>query len=137
MTGTCGRGRCFNIFIAFNFFVPALLVIVFLCCKVFETLKVGSSTPSRASFPACFSPCMSRSRGRHSRHLACLRSHVLRASRGGRDEIWSEKRCFHNLQGGHLAWWSADNCGIFPKVNISETRKKIRKRNNSIIEKIM
>ena len=49
----------------------------------------------------------------------------------------SEKRCSHNLQGDHLAWWSADNCGIFPKVNISEARKKIRRGNNSIIEKII
>ena len=38
------RRRCFNMFIAFKFFVPALLGIVFLCCKVFETVKVGLST---------------------------------------------------------------------------------------------
>ena len=31
-------------FISFNFFVPALLGIVFLCCRVFEIVKVGSST---------------------------------------------------------------------------------------------
>ena len=31
-------------FIAFNFFFPALLEIVFLCGKVFEIVKVGSST---------------------------------------------------------------------------------------------
>ena len=31
-------------FIAFNFFFPALLGIVFLCCKVFEIAKLGSST---------------------------------------------------------------------------------------------
>ena len=30
-------------------------------------------------FTACFLPCTSRSRGRYSRRLACLRSHVLRA----------------------------------------------------------
>ena len=38
------------IFITFNFFVPSLLGIVFLCCKVFEIVKVGSSTPL-AEFP--------------------------------------------------------------------------------------
>ena len=31
-------------YIPFNFFVPALLRIVFLYCKVFEIVKVGSST---------------------------------------------------------------------------------------------
>ena len=36
--------RCFNRFVAFNFFIPALLGIVFLCCKVFEIVKVGSNT---------------------------------------------------------------------------------------------
>ena len=31
----------------------------------------------------------------------------------------TEKPCFHNLQSsGHSAWWSADNCSIFPTVNI-------------------
>ena len=35
---------CFNMFISFNFFIPALLGIVFLCCRVFEIVKVGSST---------------------------------------------------------------------------------------------
>ena len=29
----------------------------------------------------------------------------------------TEKRCSHNLQSGHPAWWSADNCSIFPTVN--------------------
>ena len=31
-------------FISFNFFIPAPLGIVFLCCRVFEIVKVGSST---------------------------------------------------------------------------------------------
>ena len=30
----------------------------------------------------------------------------------------TEKRCSHNLQSGHPAWWSADNYSIFPTVNI-------------------
>ena len=71
---------CFNMFIAFNSLVPALLGIVFLWCKVFDILKGGVKYPaSRAYFPAYFLPCTRRSRGRHSRRLACLRSHVLRA----------------------------------------------------------
>ena len=40
---------------------------------------MGSSTLLGDFFPACFLPCASRSRGRHSRRLACLRLHVLRA----------------------------------------------------------
>ena len=38
--------------------------------------------------------------------------------RGGGGQTWSgtEKWCSHNRQSGHLAWWSADNCGIFPIV---------------------
>ena len=72
--------RCFNRFVAFNFFIPALLGIVFLCCKVFEIVKVGSSTLlARVSFPACLLHCTSRSRGRHSLYLACLLWHVFRA----------------------------------------------------------
>ena len=37
---------------------------------------------------------------------------------GGETRSGTEKRCSHNLQSGHPAWWSADNCGIFPTVNI-------------------
>ena len=68
--------HCFNMFIAFNSFVHTLLGIAFLCCKVFEIVKVRSSMfpVGRAFFPVCFLSCM-----RHSRHLACLHSHVLRA----------------------------------------------------------
>ena len=51
-----------------------------LCYKVFENVKVGSSCLlGDFFFPACFLPCASRSRGRHSRRLARLRLHVLRA----------------------------------------------------------
>ena len=66
--------RCFNMFIAFNSFVHTLLGIAFLCCKVFEIIKVGSSMyhVSRAYFPVCFLYCT-----RHSHCLACL--HVLLA----------------------------------------------------------
>ena len=35
---------CFNIFVACNFFAPALLEIVFFSCRVFEIVKVRSST---------------------------------------------------------------------------------------------
>ena len=61
-------------FIAFNSFVHTLLGIAFLCCKVFEIVKVGSNLypVSRAFFLVCFSSCT-----RHSRHLAYLHSHVL------------------------------------------------------------
>ena len=43
--------------------------------------KVGSSSllAERALFLACFLPCTSRSRGKHSRRLVYLRSHVLHA----------------------------------------------------------
>ena len=39
---------------------------------------------------------------------------------GGEDETRSgtEKRCSHNLKSGHPAWWSAENCSIYPTVNI-------------------
>ena len=48
-----------NMFITFNFFVPTLLGIVFLCCKAFEIVKVGSSTLlaelffQQAFYPIC------------------------------------------------------------------------------------
>ena len=43
---------------------------------------------------------------------------------GGLEETKSgtEIRCSHNLQSGHLAGLSADNCSIFPVVNILEAR---------------
>ena len=31
------------------------------------------------------------------------------------DEVWPEKRCSHNLQSGHPAWWSADTAVLFPE----------------------
>ena len=36
---------------------------------------------------------------------------------GGKTRSGTEKRCFHNLQSGHPAWRSADNCSIFSTVN--------------------
>ena len=39
--------------------------------------------------------------------------------RGGEEtRSGTKKRCSHNLQSGHPAWWSADNCSIFLTVNI-------------------
>ena len=72
---------CFNMFITFNSFVYTLLGIAFLCCKVFEIVKVGSSMypVSRAFFPVCLLFCMRHSHGRHLRRLGCLHSHILRA----------------------------------------------------------
>ena len=43
----------------------------------------------------------------------------LQGWRRGETRSGTEKRCSHNLQGGHLAWWSADNCNTFSKVNNS------------------
>ena len=46
-----------------------------------------------------------------------------RGGGGGEDtRSGTEKRCSHNLQSGHPAWWSADNYSIFPTVNILEAR---------------
>ena len=47
------------------------------------------------------------------------RKKIFRARRGGGGKTRSgtEKRCFHNLQSGHPAWRSADNCSIFSTVN--------------------
>ena len=67
--------QCFNMFIAFNSFVHTLLGIAFLCCKVFEFVKVGSSMypVSRALFPVCFLSCT-----RHSRRLAYSKTPRIR-----------------------------------------------------------
>ena len=37
---------------------------------------------------------------------------------GGGEEMRSgtKKRCSHNLQSGHPAWWSVDNYSIYPTV---------------------
>ena len=76
--------RYFNVFIAFNFFVPALLGIVFLCCKVFEIVKLDQVTLlAEISFQHAFT-VVRLVRGADFLvawlvHFACLRSHVLRA----------------------------------------------------------
>ena len=51
---------------------------------------------------------------------------------GGETRSGTEKRCSHNLQSGHPAWWSADNYSIFPTVNIFRlfTSKKRTDRGN-------
>ena len=65
---------------------------------------------------------------------------VLSKWRGGGVETGSrtEKRCSHNLQSGHPAWCSADNCSIFPTVNIfiearSEPAEKMIKKYKNIM----
>ena len=53
---------------------------------------------------------------------------------GGGEETRSgtaEKRCSHNLQSGHPAWWSADSYSIFPTVNILEARIEANQQRKS------
>ena len=56
---------------------------------------------------------------------------VSRGGGGRKEETRSgiEKRCSHNLQGGHEAWWSADNYSIFPTVNIFRRNKRTGRGN--------
>ena len=61
------------------------------------------------------------------------------AGGGGVEETRSgtEKRCSHNLQSGHPAWWSADNYSIFPIVNILEARiEASRQRKSEMLKKL-
>ena len=58
---------------------------------------------------------------------------------GGGEETRSraKKRCSHNLQSGHPAWWSVDNYGIFPTVNILEARIEAnRQRKSEMLKKL-
>ena len=76
--------RCINKFIAFNFFVPAMLRVSFLCCKVFEIVKVASSTLSaelslRHAFYVVRVVRVADILVALLFYLAYLRSHVLRA----------------------------------------------------------
>ena len=57
-----------------------------------------------------------------------MKRHKSVPTRGGRTKSGTEKRCSHDLQSGHPAWWSADNCSIFPKVNILEARIKANRQ---------
>ena len=36
---------------------------------------------------------------------------------GGETRTGTEKRCSHNLQNGHLKWWSADNPAVLREAN--------------------
>ena len=42
---------------------------------------------------------------------------------GGKRRGLGPRRCSHNLQSGHLAWWSADNYSIFPTVKFNICRR--------------
>ena len=61
-------------------------------------------------------------------------SNIQQEKTGGEEtRSGTEKRCSYNLQRGYPAWWSADNCSIFPTVNDldflevrSETAEEIR-----------
>ena len=55
---------------------------------------------------------------------------------GGEGETRSgtEKRCSHNLQSRHPAWWSADNCSSFPRSELAEEMlQKLKKNNNAFL----
>ena len=70
--------------IAFNSFIPALLRIEFLYCKVFEIVEVASSTmPAELSFQHAFYLIrvvrVADTRVAWLVYLVYLRSHVLRA----------------------------------------------------------
>ena len=57
---------------------------------------------------------------------------VLNRVEGGEEtRSGTEKRCSHNLQSGHPAWWSADNYSIFPTVNILEARIEANRQKKS------
>ena len=60
------------------------------------------------------------------------------ADRGGEEtRSGTEKRCSHNLQSGHPAWWSADNYSIFPTVNILDARIEAnRQRKSEMVKKL-
>ena len=39
----------------------------------------------------------------------------------------TKKRCSHNLQSGHPVWWSANDCSIFPTLNIFRLFRRKRR----------
>ena len=58
---------------------------------------------------------------------------------GGGEETRSgtEKRCSHNLQSCHPAWWSADNGSIFPTVinfRLVRSKKRTGRRNQKCLK---
>ena len=60
-------------------------------------------------------------------HFVMLHRRVFGETRSA-----TEERCSHNLQSGHPACWSADNCSVFPTVNIFRLfrSKKLTGRGN-------
>ena len=62
---------------------------------------------------------------------------LISCRRGEETRSGTEKRCSHNLQSGHRAWWSADNYSIFPTVNILEARIEAnRQRKSEMLKKM-
>ena len=69
----------------------------------------------------------------------CIMSIIYTSGWGGGEETRSgiEKRCSHNSQSDHPAWWSADNYSIFPTVNILEARIEAnRQRKSEMLKKL-
>ena len=85
------------------------------------------------SYPDCTCPTITILAAR--KKLFCLDPDGV--YRGGETRSGTEKRCFHNLQSGHPAWWSADNYSIFPTVNILEARIEAnRQRKSEMLKKL-
>ena len=64
-------------------------------------------------------------------------SQPINLDQGEETRSGTKKRCSHNLQSGHPAWWSADNYSIFPTVNILEARiESNRQRKSEMLKKL-
>ena len=48
----------------------------------------------------------------------------------------TEKRCSHNLQSGHPAWWSADNCRFFSHSKYFEELEANLQQKSEMIKKL-
>ena len=49
-------------------------------------------------------------------NTALLKAGAGGGGRGGETKSGTEKRCSHNLQSGHSAWWSADNYILLQEI---------------------
>ena len=81
------------------------------CAKLLENIPFCNNPAELIDLETCFMRTQTP-------QLITFLENNLDQRRGGEGEetrSGTEKRCSHNLQNGHPAWWSADNYSIFPQ----------------------
>ena len=101
------------------------------CGKLLENIPFCNNPAELIDLETCFM------RTQTPQLITFLENNMDQVGEGEETRSGTEKRCSHNLQSGHPAWWSADNYSIFPTVNILEARIEAnRHRKSEMLKKL-